>query len=928
MFFPAAAILLAYWFVILGGSAAPLVSVLTQHNDNGRTGRNINEQILNTSNVNTNTFGLVAVRPVDDQIYAQPLVMTNVTIPGQGTHNVVYVCTVNDSVYAFDADAPSMVAPYWHVNFLSSSNGTNVAPPRNTDMAGACGGFYPNFSGAFGIVSTPVIDPVAGTLFLVARTKEMTSSATNYVQKLHALDINTGAERSGSPAIIKGTFPGTASDGSGGIVTFNPYMENQRAGLLLVNGVIYIAWASHCDWTPYHGWVMAYSASTLQQLAVYNDTPNGTEGGIWMSGQAPAADGSGNIYLATGNGTADTSGTVNRGQSFLKMSLTGTNLTIVSWFTPYNFTNLNNKDLDIGSGGVILIPGTSLLMGGGKAGVAYLVKQNTLGGFSHTNSDTNIVQSFQVTSNEIHGAPVWWDGPNASYAYIWPATVYLQQYQFNTGTGTFNMPAFAQSPTIAAPGEPGGILAVSANGTNAGTGILWAAVQLDGSANPAVRAGILHAYDAENVTHELWNSQQLSARDDVGNFAKFVPPTIANGKVYLATFSDRLNIYGLLAATAPVILLQPQPATLFAGDSVTFSIWAGGTIPAPSYQWFDGPNPIPGATGSTYTIGGVQFSNVGNYNCTVSNIYGAVSSSNAALNVISAPTITYAEVVMADNPVAYWRLDETNGSVAHDYWGGFNGVYSNVNLGLPGYNALDPDLAAGFGTLSRSNSFVGNIGVDFASVDPVALSVEAWVKGPSQAAGSGIVAKGTGNGGEQFCLDTGAPSQCFRFFVRDDGGATHNANSAIAPDGGWHHLVGVCDEVKGTVTIYVDGLVNGTGTVSNGLHSTQFPASIGSRTSSQSAPYDLNFAGTIDEVAVYNYALSASAVQLHHRVGINGPVSLTARPSAGNVALTWPIGALQAATAVTGPYTNVPGAASPWTNSASNPAQFYRLKVR
>jgi hypothetical protein len=490
------------------------------------------------------------------------------------------------------------------------------------------------------------------------------------------------------------------------------------------------------------------------------------------------------------------------------------------------------------------------------------------------------------------------------------------------------LPAYAQSPTIAAPGEPGGSLALSANGTNAGSGIVWASVQLGGDANPAVRQGILHAYDAENVADELWNSQQLGARDNVGSFAKFVPPTVANGKVYLATFSGRLNIYGLLASTEPVILQQPLPATRFAGDSFTLTVWAGGCIPPPAYQWFDGTNAIPGATNASYTLGSVQFGNAGNYSCAVSNVYGSVTSSNAALTVVSAPTITYAQLIMADHPVAYWRLDETNGSAAHDYWGGYDGVCTNVQLGRPGYNALDPDAAAGFGTISSINSYVGNIGVDFSSLTPAALSVEAWVKGAAQAGGSGIVTKGTGGGGEQFCIDTGAANQSFRFFVRDSGGKSHNANGTIAPNGAWHHLVGVCDEVNGSITLYVDGAANATNTVSGGLLSTLFPASIGSRTLSQSDPYNLNFVGTIDEVSIYNYALSASEVQLHYRVGTNGPVSLTATPSGNNWVLTWPLGTLQSASVVTGPYTNVAGTVSPLTNSTSGANQFYRVKVR
>jgi hypothetical protein len=541
------------------------VAVLTQHDDNGRTGMNLNETILNINNVNTNQFGLLYARAVDDQIYAQPLVMTNVNVLGRGTHNIVIVATVNDTVYAFDADDPSATAPYWTNSFIDPPN---IVPPANTDESavGACGGNYQDFSGNFGIVGAPVIDPAAGTIYLVVRTKEY---GTNFVQRLHALDITTGLDRTNSPVEIAATYPGTGDGNTNGVIPFDPLRQNQRAGLLLVGGTVYIAWTSHCDNTPYHGWVMAYDAATLDQLAVFNDSPNGDQAGLWMSNQGPAADTNGNIYVSTANGDFD--GVSNFGESFLKLTRSGANINVASWFTPYNWSSLNNGDLDLGSGGVLLVPGTNLLFSGGKGGVAYLVNRDDMGGVSSGNADTNIVQSFTVTTDEIHGGAVWWDGPGASYGYLWPSSVYLQQYRFDRSSGMFVLPAFAQSPTAAPGGQPGGILALSANGTNAGSGIVWAAHQLDGDANQQVLPGILHAYNAQNVTNELWNSEQNSARDGVGNFAKFVAPTVANGKVYLATFSGQLNVYGLLPPPTLTVALATGhaivtwPTNLYSG---------------------------------------------------------------------------------------------------------------------------------------------------------------------------------------------------------------------------------------------------------------------------------------------------------------------------------------------------------------------------
>ena len=529
----------------LSFSAGASVAVITQHNDLYRTGANLQERILNTNNVNTNTFGLLFVRTVDDQIYAQPLVMTNVAILGKGSHNLVIVATVNDSVYAFDADDVTVTNAYWKASFTNA----NAVAPKNSDMTGACGGAYADYSGNIGIVSTPVIDPTSGTIYVLVRTKE---SGSTFVQKLHALDIQTGSDRANSPVIVTAKLSGTGAGSVGGVLTFDPQKQNQRSALALVNGVIYIAWASHCDWGPYHGWVLGYDATNLQQVAAFNTTPNGSDGGIWMSGQGVAADTNGNLYLSTGNGTVGVTGnardTTNRGESFLKLTRGGTNLSVTSWFTPNNYSSLETGDIDLGSAGVLLIPNTSLALSGGKQGVLYLVNRDNMGGLSFSSADTNVVQTFPIASgtHQVMGAPIWWDGPNGSYAYVWVSHAdYLRQYKYDPAAGKFLLPG-SRSQTAAAAGTPGGILSLSANGTNAGSGIVWASHQLNGSANQVVQPGILRAFDAQNITNELWNSQQLTSRDAVGNFAKFVPPTVANGKVYLATFSNRLNVYGLL----------------------------------------------------------------------------------------------------------------------------------------------------------------------------------------------------------------------------------------------------------------------------------------------------------------------------------------------------------------------------------------------
>ncbi|HSU52674.1 MAG TPA: LamG-like jellyroll fold domain-containing protein [Candidatus Dormibacteraeota bacterium] len=914
----------------------PPVAILTQHNDNNRSGENLNEALLNVGNVNTNTFGLVYTRPVDDQIYAQPLIATNVAIPGKGTHNLLIIVTVNDTVYAYDADDPTVILPYWQTNLTGNFNGTNAVAPLNTDLTGACGGNYRDFSGHFGIVGTPVIDPATKIIYLVARTKETSIFGTTFVQRLYALDLTSGTNRI-APVIISGSFGGQ---------TFDPQKNNQRAALTLANGHIFIGWSSHCDWGPYHGWVMAYDAATLAQLAVYCDTPTGGNGGIWMSGQGLCADSSGNVFLSVGNGTVGVSGNAsdptNRAMSFLKLN--GSTLNTMSWFTPYNWNTLNGGDWDLGAGGLLMIPGTSLLIGGGKSSSSipsylYLVNRDNMGGLtSSSTTNDNIIQNIPVTPtgigvNHIHGAPVWWDAADGSYLYVWGESDRLHQYKFDKLNGVFFQPAYAQSPTPAwVNGMTGGMLTISANGTNAGTGILWGSHQFTGDANQAVRPGIIHAYDAQNVTNELWNSEQFSSRDSVGLYAKFVPPTVFNSKVYLATFSSRLNVYGLLPASRSLIFQQPQTTTRFAGEPVTISVAAAGSSPL-SYQWvFNGTNALPGATNSSLVLNPVQFAHAGTYSCLITNSLGSTNTTAATLTVLTAPTISYVQTVLADQPIAYWRLDETNGTLAHDFRGGHDGQYISATQGQPGYNALDSDFAAAVGP--GPDSYIGNIqGIDFSTFDDSAtFSVEAWVKGNgTQPGGAGIVTFGYGGGGEEFNLDTGGSGNGFRFSVRDairGSASAHSASSSVVASGNWQHVVGVCDEPNGAVRLYVNGASVASTTISGGIEMGTSRISIGSRQADFSSTYTLNFVGSIDEVALYDYPLSAAQVLNHFVTGTNPVVTLAIQESGGNEVLTWTPGTLQSSTNILGPYTDLPGATSPFVVPPTGPQKFFRVRVK
>ena len=550
--------------------AANPVAVLTYHNDLARKGVNTNETVLTPANVNSTTFGLVFSHPVDDWVYAQPLVMTNVSIPGVGTRNIVLVATVNDTVYAFDADDPYAAAPYWKTSFL----GPNVVAVKNTDMTGACGGNYQDFHGNMGIVGTPVIDPVAGTLFVVAKTKE---NGSTFVQRLHALNVATGAERPNSPVVITASVPGTGDGSAGGVITFDPMKENQRPALALVNGIVYIGWASHCDWGPYHGWLIGYNSATLARTSAFITTPNGGLGGIWSSGDAPAVDAAGNLYFETGNGTfSPASG--NYGDSFLKVSTTN-GLVLRDYFTPYNQSSLNSADLDIGSGGAMVLPdevGSAqhphLLVGGSKAGTIYLLDRDNLGGFN-ASADTN-VQDVVNGTKQCYDTPVYFNHT------LYMAGTGDPLKAFSISNAFINPTPLSQSPSTFGFSAP--TASLSANGTS--NAIVWA-LQVDGwgSGLPA----ILHAYNATNLASEIYNSSQSGSRDAAAGAVKFTVPTVANGKVYVGG-QYGLSVYGNAIGFVATPAVSPNGGTFSTSATVTLSDATSGAV---IYYTLDGSTP-------------------------------------------------------------------------------------------------------------------------------------------------------------------------------------------------------------------------------------------------------------------------------------------------------------------------------------------------
>ena len=518
-----------------GGPNPQSVSVVTQHNDNTRAGWNDHETALTTSTVNPQHFGKVLTLAVDDQVYAQPLVVGHVHV-ASGDHNVVYVATVNNSVYAFDADNG---ARYWVKNYSAAG----MRPPRNLDMTGACSGGYSDFSNNIGIVGTPVIDSVRQVIYFVARSTD----GNAFVQYLHAASLIDGSEAAGSPMPITASVPGSGDGNVNNVLTFDGQRQNQRQALTLVNGVVYVTWSSHCDWGPYHGWILGYDAVTLQQRVVYNATPNGYAGGLWESGSGMAADAAGNLYGVVGNGSvgdsADPTSLTNRAESAVKLVLSGSTLQVASYFTPADFQFLNDNDLDYGSAGAFLIPNSNYFFTAAKDGNLYLLDKDNMGGYV---PGANQVQQFiQLSSGEMHYQPAYYKSSAKEFVYLWPENEPLLAIPFDRGSNRLDLQSELSMTDGGPTGHSGAVLSVSSNGSKDGTAILWASYAVSGDAEHDVSVGILRAFDASDITKQLWSSLQDPTHDGSGNYAKFASPTIANGHVYLPTFSNQVVVYGL-----------------------------------------------------------------------------------------------------------------------------------------------------------------------------------------------------------------------------------------------------------------------------------------------------------------------------------------------------------------------------------------------
>src|SRR5580692_524670 len=505
------------------------IDVVTYHYDNLRTGQNLNEAILTPANVNSTKFGKLGAFTVDGRVDAQPLYLSAVAIPSVGTKNVLYVATEHGSVYAFDADSVNGTtsAFLWKASVLGSGE-------TSSDDRG-CGQVSPEI----GVTATPVIDRTRGAhgaIYVVAMSKDANG---NYFHRLHALDLTTGAELFGGPMLVQATYPGTGDSSSNGNVVFDAKQYKERPGLLEIGTTIYTTWSSHCDDRPYTSWVMSYDANTLAQTSVLNLVPNGSEGGIWMAGTAPAADASGNIYFMVGNGDFDT--TLNAsgfpaqgdcGQCYVKLS-PGVPMKLLDYFTPSNTVSESNADTDFGSGGPLLLPdlvdgnGTTrhLAVGSGKDAIIYVVDRDNMGKF---NSGTdNIYQQINGQIAGVYSKPSYFNNT----VYYGAVGDHLKAFPI-TSAKLSAIPATQSSNSFAYPGTTPSI---SANGTS--NGIVWAVE--NGS------TGVLHAYNAANLTSELYNSNQAANNRDQFSDNKYVTPMVGNGKVYVGT-PNSVVVFGLL----------------------------------------------------------------------------------------------------------------------------------------------------------------------------------------------------------------------------------------------------------------------------------------------------------------------------------------------------------------------------------------------
>ncbi len=1043
MLFPSQSSMLHRLFIVTVVCAGLLpasgqINVLTYHNDFYRTGQNTNETVLTPANVNTNTFGLLFAYPVDGQIYGQPLYVSGLSIPGQGTHNVVFVATMHDSVYAFDADSNMGTngGLLWHVSL-----GTSAVTP-NSDFGNRYGAYH-DIRPEVGIVGTPVIDLAAGTLFLSAFTHE----GTQYIQRVHALNLATGTEQPNSPIVVSASIRGTGVGSSGGVLNFDS-MNNglQRVALTLAGGIVYVVYGGFADTNPYHGWLLGFDEHTLLQLTnyIFNTTPNSTtaawganagEGGLWMGGNGPSVDINTNLFVMVGNGifNANTNGS-EYADSFLRLSTTG-GLSVADYFTPHDQATLAANDTDLGSGGPVLLPDEAgsvahphLIVGAGKAGVIYLVDRDAMGHYN-SNNDTQIVQTVSGAIGGVFSTPAYFN----HRIYYQPVGDHLKVLSISNAV--LSTSVLSQSPgTI---GFPGATPSVSANGTN--NAIAWV---LD---NGAVTSGspsgptVLHAFNAYNLAQELYNSHQAGSRDTASYAVKTTVPTIVNGKVYVGGASA-LSVYANFNFSNTFIAIATQPTNAVGVQSVsaTFAIGAtagyvggftnGATPPPLGYQWQSAPagsgifTNIPGATANPLNTPFLRLSDNGeqfrvvlttsgsavtsavatvsvvrntapplpvrvasvnssgtsltvafsqpldpttaqttaNYNFSTGNLTPSsatldATGTNLTLATASALpastpitlTITnvrslagipvppgtsitfsftaaaspdYAATILADSPLAYWRLNEAAAPTAFDATGAHNGTYAAA--ATPGANGPRPPLFNGFEAANTAvETFVSTassyVSVPFGSLGTNTVTFSAWLYPlGTQASWSGLLVT-RGGSGTSGGMNYNS-QQMLAYTWNNNSSATYNFVSGLTiPSNQWSLVAMV---IYPNQAILYLGTTNSLRSATNVLaHTSDVFGNnwqIGSDNSSGANDGSRTFNGLIDEVAVFTKSLPPARISAEYVAAFQGGsqlTNLTVSPNTlqftsvdavnGQVVLQWlGVATLEESTSVTGPW--------------------------
>jgi hypothetical protein len=706
-------------------AALAQVNVYMRGYNTSRTQANLQETILTPQNVSPNNFGKLFTVHTDGEIYTQPLYVSNLAIAG-GTHNVVFVGTTFNTVYAIDADNGTV---YWTQNFGYPIIAQDVQNDWNISW----------YTG-IGIIGTPVIDPDTNILYVVnGHQPQNGQQSFNYY--LNAIDITTGSPVNGSPKLISANYstPDLTSPEN-----FQAKTQNQRCGLTLANGNIYMCFGSHQDIMPYTGWMMAYNKSTLNQVAVYAVTTIGSEGGIWMAGQAPVVDGAGNLYVSTGNGTSGTTpnGLYQAGESIIKLSPT---LQLLDYFTPYNAASLSAGDMDLASAGVIMVPNTNYLLGGGKQGVLYLVNTGNMGHFNA--SHDNVQQEFQAIfgqgTSHIHGTASYFDSDaHGPTVYIWGENDVLRSFTYNSTTGSINTNPWATS-SMTAPvtnndgAMPGGFTSISANGNS--NGILWASTPYNGNAagnsNPEFAGdgmvqGVLYAFNADTL-QLLWSDKLNDGRDEIGLFAKYLPPMVANGKMYVPNFgtpgttdgSGNLVVYGLFnpPTTKPTLTVSANNATrAYGAANPTFSGTVTGAQNGDTFtESFTTTATTTSGVGQYPIVPSASGKNLGNYTVDIVNGTLTVTGAPTTTTLTAPATSTYGTSVTLTATVT--SADGTPGGSVNFYSG--TTLLGTGTLNASGVATLSTTtIPGGTDSLTATYPATGNFGTSTSSASSITVN--------------------------------------------------------------------------------------------------------------------------------------------------------------------------------------------------------------